>query len=124
MITRENAFALLKKYNQDPFHIQHALTVEAVMKWYADELGYGDEAEHWGIVGLLLYLMPLLLVLLRLVRRRTALLTSPETGLILIGLIGFLIATYFNPWMNAVLGIAWYALTSASVWILQDRKED
>ena len=53
MITRENAFALLKKYNQDPFHIQHALTVEAVMKWYADELGYGDEAEHWGIVGLL-----------------------------------------------------------------------
>ena len=52
-ITRENAFALLKKYNQDPFHIQHALTVEAVMKWYANELGYGDEAEHWGIVGLL-----------------------------------------------------------------------
>lgn len=44
MITRENAFALLKKYNQDPFHIQHALAVEAVMKWYADELGYGDEA--------------------------------------------------------------------------------
>ena len=49
MITRENAFALLKKYNQDPFHIQHALTVEAVIKWYADELGYGDEAEHWAL---------------------------------------------------------------------------
>ena len=44
---------LLKKYNQDPFHIQHALTVEAVMKWYAKELGYGDDAEYWGIVGLL-----------------------------------------------------------------------
>ena len=53
MITREESFALLKKYNKDPFHIQHALTVEAVMKWYANELGYADEAEHWGIVGLL-----------------------------------------------------------------------
>ena len=53
MITREEAFALLKKYNQDPFHIQHALTVEAVMRWYAKELGYADEAEYWGIVGLL-----------------------------------------------------------------------
>ena len=40
-ISRENAFELLKKYNQDPFHIQHALTVEAVMKWYAKALGYG-----------------------------------------------------------------------------------
>ena len=53
MITREEAYALLKKYNQDPFHIQHALTVEAVMKWYANELGFAEEAEHWGIVGLL-----------------------------------------------------------------------
>lgn len=52
-ITRDEAFKLLKKYNKDPFHIQHALTVEAVMKWYANELGYGDEAEYWGIVGLL-----------------------------------------------------------------------
>ena len=53
MITRDEAFTLLKKYNKDLFHIQHALTVEAVMKWYAKELGYDDEAEHWGIVGLL-----------------------------------------------------------------------
>ena len=53
MITRDEAFALLKKYNKDSFHIQHALTVEAVMKWYAKELGYGDDAEYWGIVGLL-----------------------------------------------------------------------
>ena len=52
-IARDEAFALLKKYNKDPFHIQHALTVEAVMKWYAKELGYGDDAEYWGIVGLL-----------------------------------------------------------------------
>lgn len=47
-ITRDEALALLKKYNKDPFHIQHALTVETVMKWFANELGYGDEAEHWG----------------------------------------------------------------------------
>jgi predicted hydrolase (HD superfamily) len=53
MITRDEAFALLKQYNQDPFHIRHALTVEAVMKWYADELGFEEEAEYWGIVGLL-----------------------------------------------------------------------
>ena len=52
-IKRDEAFSLLKKYNQDPFHIQHALTVETVMKWYAQELGYGEDAEYWGIVGLL-----------------------------------------------------------------------
>ena len=52
-ISRDEAFALLKKYNKDPFHIQHALTVEAVMKWYANELGYSEDAEYWGIVGLL-----------------------------------------------------------------------
>ena len=52
-ITREHAVSLLKKYNKDPFHIQHAYTVEAVMKWFSDQLGYADEAEYWGIVGLL-----------------------------------------------------------------------
>ncbi len=52
-INREKAWQLLLKYNQDPFHIQHALTVEGVMKWYAEDLGYGDNAEYWGIVGLL-----------------------------------------------------------------------
>ena len=52
-LTREEALALLKKYNKDPFHIQHAYTVEAVMKWFARELGYGEDAGYWGIVGLL-----------------------------------------------------------------------
>lgn len=52
-IAREDALTLLKKYNKDPFHIQHALTVEAVMRWCAKELGYGDAEEYWGIVGLL-----------------------------------------------------------------------
>lgn len=52
-IARDKALELLKEHNKDPFHIQHALTVEAVMKWYAGELGYGEDAEYWGIVGLL-----------------------------------------------------------------------
>ena len=52
-LTREEALALLKKYNQDHFHIQHALTVEGVMRWYANELGYGEDADYWAITGLL-----------------------------------------------------------------------
>ena len=52
-ITREAALKLLKEYNKDPFHLQHALTVEGVMRWYAKELGYADEVEFWGLVGLL-----------------------------------------------------------------------
>lgn len=52
-MTREDAWKLLKTYNKDFFHLQHALTVEAVMKWYARKLGYADSEEYWGIVGLL-----------------------------------------------------------------------
>ena len=52
-VTREQAMDLLKKYNQEPFHILHALTVEGVMRWYAKEYGFGDEADFWGIAGLL-----------------------------------------------------------------------
>lgn len=53
ILTREEALALLKKYNKEPFHIQHALTVEGVMRWYAQEMGYGDEADFWAQAGLL-----------------------------------------------------------------------
>ena len=52
-LTREQALDLLKTYNKEPFHIQHALTVEGVMRWYANELGYGDDADYWATVGLL-----------------------------------------------------------------------
>lgn len=52
-VTREAAWELLKKYNKEPFHLQHALTVEGVMKWYAQDLGYGGEAAFWGLCGLL-----------------------------------------------------------------------
>lgn len=53
MVNRDEALGLLKKYNREPFHLRHAYTVEAVMRWYANERGYGDEADFWGIVGLL-----------------------------------------------------------------------
>ena len=43
-LTREQALDLLREYNKEPFHLRHALTVEAVMRWFAGELGYGDEA--------------------------------------------------------------------------------
>ena len=52
-ITRDEALNLLKTYNKEPFHILHGLTVEGVMRWYARELGYGDEEDFWGICGLL-----------------------------------------------------------------------
>ena len=52
-LTREQALALLQKYNKEPFHIQHGLNVEGVMRWYAQELGYGQEADFWALCGLL-----------------------------------------------------------------------
>jgi predicted hydrolase (HD superfamily) len=52
-ISRDAAWELFRKHNKDPFHIQHALTVEGVMKWYAADQGFSGEEEYWGIVGLL-----------------------------------------------------------------------
>ena len=50
-VTREQALALLQKYNQEPFHILHALTVEGVMRWFAQQ--EGEDADFWGLCGLL-----------------------------------------------------------------------
>lgn len=52
-VTRQEALKLLMKYNKEPFHLLHGLTVEGVMKWYANEMGYLDEEEFWGLAGLL-----------------------------------------------------------------------
>ena len=52
-LTREEAWQLLKEYNKEHFHLQHAVTVEGVMRYFAEKLGYGSEADFWGIVGLL-----------------------------------------------------------------------
>ena len=48
---RNIALELLKKYNKEPFHILHGLTVEGVMRWYAQELGF--DPDFWGLCGLL-----------------------------------------------------------------------
>jgi len=50
---RQQAMQLLREYNKEPFHLLHALTVEGVMRYYARELGYGEEADFWSMVGLL-----------------------------------------------------------------------
>ena len=52
-ITRQKALELLQKYNKEPFHILHGLTVEGVMRYFARETGNGGDEEYWGIVGLL-----------------------------------------------------------------------
>ena len=52
-LDRAQAWALLTEFNQDPFHLHHARTVEGVMRYFAQELGYGDEVDFWGVVGLL-----------------------------------------------------------------------
>ncbi len=52
-ITRQQALELLKKYNKEPFHLLHGLTVEGVMRWYAGAMGFESEEEFWGIAGLL-----------------------------------------------------------------------
>ncbi len=52
-LTREQGIALLTKYNKEPFHILHGLTVEGVMRWFAGDQGCGDEADFWAMAGLL-----------------------------------------------------------------------
>ena len=53
MITRDEAWQLLCEYNKEPFHLRHGEVVEGVMRYFARQLGYGEEEEFWGIVGLL-----------------------------------------------------------------------
>ena len=52
-LTRDEAWVLLTRYNKDAFHLHHAETVERTMRCFARELGYGEEEDYWGIVGLL-----------------------------------------------------------------------
>lgn len=53
MPTRDQAVSLLKKYNKEPFHLQHAYTVEAVMRWFAADQGFAQDADFWAMAGLL-----------------------------------------------------------------------
>ena len=54
--TRETALAALQQYNKEPFHLQHALTVEKTMRWFANDLGYGEDADFWGLVLSLIHI--------------------------------------------------------------------
>lgn len=53
ILNREAAWSLLTEYNKEHFHLKHAVTVEGVMRYFARELGYSDEEDFWGVVGLL-----------------------------------------------------------------------
>ncbi|MBR2559942.1 MAG: HD domain-containing protein [Firmicutes bacterium] len=53
MLTREEALELVAKYNKEPFHMEHSETVGKTMRWFANELGYADEADYWEVVGIL-----------------------------------------------------------------------
>lgn len=76
-----------------------------------DEYFYLDMLARTGIVGLLLYMLPFGYVVLWCLRRRSLLRECPEGAAVVCGLCTFWVVTWFNPWMNAVLGIAWYAVT-------------
>lgn len=52
-LTRDEAWNLLCRYNHEEFHLKHARTLEGVMRWFANQLGYQDEADFWALVGLL-----------------------------------------------------------------------
>ncbi len=52
-LTREQAWTLLTQYNKGEFHLKHARILEDVMRWFANELGYAEEADFWANVGLL-----------------------------------------------------------------------
>ena len=69
---RTEALALLQQYNKEPFHIQHALTVEAVMGYFAEKLGYGNEKAFWETVGLLHDLDFCMILILNSIRKSTA----------------------------------------------------
>ncbi len=52
-VTPEKAFEIIKKYNTESFHLRHAVTVSKVMRYMAETLGYGEDAEYWESVGML-----------------------------------------------------------------------
>ena len=86
-----------------------------------DEYFYLDMLARTGIVGLLLYMLPFGYVVVWCLRRRELLRECPEGAAVVCGLCTFWIVTWFNPWMNAVLGIAWYAVTLSVPTALEER---
>ena len=93
----------------------HGLGMVVPSRGGSDEYFYHDLIMRTGFVGLFLYLLPFLYGSGLLFIRRKRLRGKEETGTVYIVLIGCLIASYFNPWMNAVIGISWYGLTLTDI---------
>ncbi len=80
-----------------------------------DEYFYYDMLARMGIIGLGLYLAPFIFICAFILKRRRLIKDNPECIALLCAMIGFWMVTWFNPWMNAVLGIAVYALCCSAV---------
>ncbi|MBO4837754.1 MAG: O-antigen ligase family protein [Lachnospiraceae bacterium] len=111
--TREQTVRELKEMIRTSPLIGHGLGAVVPSRDGQDEYFYHDVLMRCGVIGLLLYLAPAGLALIQLIKARRKL-KEGEEALIFTGLICFLIATYYNPWMNAAVGISWYAVTLRS----------
>ena len=111
--TREQTVRELKERIRTSPLIGHGLGAVVPSRDGQDEYFYHDVLMRCGVIGLLLYLAPAGLALIQLIKSRRTL-KEGEEPLIFAGLVCFLIATYYNPWMNAAVGISWYALTLRS----------
>ena len=98
-LDRAQAWVLLTEFNQDPFHLHHARTVEGVMRYFAQELGYGDEVDFWGIVGLLclLSILPIDGVLLKWLHRGIGALIGKGAYVMPFALIGIAVLLFARP---------------------------
>lgn len=109
--TRDMTLAGLEELIAESPVIGHGLGATSSYRDTIDEYFYHDMIARCGIIGLILYMIPVVYILWLTVRKRKKLKEDPEELLILIGLFCFLVATYFNPWMNAAIGISWYGVT-------------
>ena len=92
----------------------HGLGATSPYRDTNDEYFYHDLIARCGLIGLVLYMLPAGFIFWLMFRKRKELKEDPEEVLILIAFVCFLVATYFNPWMNAAIGISWYGVTLRS----------
>ena len=89
-----------------------------------DEYFYYDMLARMGIIGLALYVAPFIYICIVVLKRRKVLPDHPECAALLSAMIGFWLITWFNPWMNAILGIAVYALSCSIVTLFKQKSLD
>ena len=122
--TRAQTLEAFKKGISASPLIGHGLGAVNEYRQNIDEYFYHDMLLRCGVIGLLLYLAPAGWILLVHWRRRDALKEAPESGYYGIALVCFFIATYYNPWMNAAVGISWYAICLRSTELLQENENE